>query len=56
MNGKLFNGLFKKGGMINRNNVTSFNACVEAYRSSLLVDTPSKFMRYFECRLVVLMR
>ena len=48
--------LSKAGGLIECNDVNSFDTCVEAFRDRLLVDALSTFVRYFENRVLPLMR
>lgn len=53
---KLFDSLFGSGGLIDCDDIASFDACVESFRSGLLSSAPSQFIDYFDGRLLSLMR
>lgn len=53
---ELIRALFGIGGLIDCNDVVSFDGCVETFRADKLKLAPSKFVEYFEGRLVDLMR
>jgi len=52
----LFSALFGVGGLIDCEDIVSYDACVDSFRVGLLADAPTKFVEYFESRLVALMR